>query len=475
MNRDDEGRPYKANDGDSGESLVETSGQENLEDWINETSKVFGNIELVTLPEPLVKLSKVIHKRFDQPFPEWLNENVEKYGRALLTSPDTLIPQEIKEEPKEGKPVVQEKPSWESLQDKFRAIENEYFDCVNHWRDGERCKRAEKLYFGALEKLEILKGLYGLEVLHANDHEQQPEQHGWTDLYYPISNFKMHKKYRVIQSIRNLSEKKVYVENGKDKRVRAFEPKVKISLKDKRLWLYERGIISEEDIYAWFYDLVWRQNNEAIVIVTKEGERKAIDNLSGRWNKKRPFGYQVRKRLRGILHEIENPLLLTLTISDKLIIPLMPYNTNLDPVSFSITKIGEWIREFGKKLFMYQQRRGIDWQFKAWTIEFQEKNNCGFPHIHMIFAGNWIGRINEIKTLWPHGIAELTTKKDIEKRYPGRKINSLRLANYLTKYVSKSGSAITEEGIHKGYAWLAFSGGRIFSVKHEKKENEEEL
>ncbi len=314
-------------------------------------------------------------------------------------------------------------------------------------------------------------GSYGLEVLHANDHEIKQEQRGLSSLYYPIANLKMHEEYKIIKAIRNLSQKKMYVMNCKGKRVPVYEPKVKLTLKEKRLWLYENGIIQEKDIYAWFYDLVWRQNNNAVIINMKDGTRKAIENFSGRWNKKRPFGYQVRKRLRGILDELEKPILLTLTISDKLISSLIPRYTNLDPVSFSITKIGEWIREFRERLFMYQQRRDIDWQFKAWTIEFQEKNNCGFPHVHMIFAGNWLGKITEIQALWPYGIVELTTRKDIERRYPGRKIDSLRLANYLTKYVSKSGSAITEEGIHKGYAWLAFSGGRVFSVKHEKKKN----
>jgi len=235
MNKEDEGRPFKANDGDSGESLVEDSGQENLEDWIDEASEIFGDVELITLPEPPVKLSKVIHKIFEQPLPEWLNENIERYGSVSLTSPDTLISQEAEEEPKEEKLVVQKKPSWEWLQEKFRAIENEYFDCVNHWKDAERCKRTEKLYFGALEKLEILKGLYGLEVLHANDHEKQSEQHGWTELYYPISKLKMRESYKVIQAIRKLSEKKIYIMNEKGKRVRAFKPKVEISLKEKRL------------------------------------------------------------------------------------------------------------------------------------------------------------------------------------------------------------------------------------------------
>jgi hypothetical protein len=59
--------------------------------------------------------------------------------------------------------------------------------------------------------------------------------------------------------------------------------------------------------------------------------------------------------------------------------------------------------------------------------------NCGFPHPHLIFAGNWLGNIQEIQDLWPYGRVDLTTVKDIQKRRPGIKLDGLRLANYLTK------------------------------------------
>ena len=292
------------------------------------------------------------------------------------------------------------------------------------------------------EAIEVF-GSNGLEVLRANVHADSL-QHGWSDLYFPLEKLRIEKRYKAIQGIRWVRKR------------------------ESRLWLFEHNVIDERDVYAWFYDLVWRQNNQAVVIETDEGKR-SFEDFSGRWNKKRPWGYQVRKRLKGVLENIKNPLLLTLTLSDKRIFPLMPINTNLDVVSFSIKEIGGWVREFGKRLFMYQQRRKIDWQFKGWVLEFQKENNRGFPHVHMIFAGNWIGRINEIQELWAFGSVDLTTKKDLKKRYPGRNFDGIRLANYLTKYVSKSSLAITKEGVHKGYAWLAFTGGRVFSVKHEKK------
>jgi len=149
----------------------------------------------------------------------------------------------------------------------------------------------------------------------------------------------------------------------------------------------------------------------------------------------------------------------------------------------SISNIGRWIREFNQRLYRYQERNMIDWQFKGWVIEFQgerednaEKSywNRGFPHPHLIFAGNWLGKIQDIQNLWPYGRVDLTTAKDISRKKPWlNDAGGLRLANYLTKYVSKSSATITEKGVHKGYAWLAFSGGRVFSIKHEKKKNKE--
>lgn len=45
------------------------------------------------------------------------------------------------------------------------------------------------------------------------------------------------------------------------------------------------------------------------------------------------------------------------------------------------------------------------------------------------------------------------------------------MINYVTAYVSKCSKAVVVKGkdvyVHKGYAWLAFMGGRMFSVTRE--------
>jgi hypothetical protein len=77
------------------------------------------------------------------------------------------------------------------------------------------------------------------------------------------------------------------------------------------------------------------------------------------------------------------------------------------------------------------------------------------------------------------------TRKKLEKEL-GHKVPAIRLTNYVTSYVSQSGGAIIKPGeaygkkgkrkvwedgvsVHRGFAWLAFSGGRVFSMAHERK------
>lgn len=159
---------------------------------------------------------------------------------------------------------------------------------------------------------DLTHSIYGLEVLRANPSCDLPSQHGWSELFIPLKKLKLSRRYKTIQGIRGLRR-------GCD-----------------RQYFFDLKIIDENDVYAWFYDLVWRQNNNSVVIKDENGNKKVIEDTSGRWNKKKPFGYQVRKRLRNVLEEIKNPVLLTLTISDKNIYPLMPNNTNMDVVMYSI-------------------------------------------------------------------------------------------------------------------------------------------
>jgi len=312
-------------------------------------------------------------------------------------------------------------------------------------------------------------GSNGLEVLRTNVHEKEnKKQKGWKELYYPVDKLKYSKYAGEIRGYRGLFEKSA--KGGESKR--------SVTRRDNLMWMFEHGLITEEGVYAIFYDTFMRQNLP--VVLEKDGKKKVIENYSARFNRSRAAGYHVRKRMKHQLTYAESPLMVTLTISKEKVEPLLTYNTNLDPVTFSIWNIGSWIRDFQRRLFMYQQRRDIKWAFLGWVLEFQgEKEdteerqyfNRGYPHPHIIYDSKWMGDIREIQELWPYGIVELTTKRDIIKKHPGRKYDRLSVANYIYKYLTKARSkAVCALGLHKGYAWLAFSGGRIFSIKHDKEQ-----
>ena len=311
-------------------------------------------------------------------------------------------------------------------------------------------------------------GSYGLEVLTTNVHgKETKKQKGWHALYFSLKKLGYSKYGSEIRGYRQLFEKPA----------KGVKRDRQTTRRDNLLWLYEHGVISESGVYAIFADTFMRQNLP--IVIGKDAEKKVIDNYSARFNRSRAAGYHVRKRMKNQSTYAENPIMVTLTISREKIEPLMPNNTNLDPVMFSIWNIGSWIRDFQRRLFMYQQRREIKWSFLGWVLEFQgEKEdteerkylNRGYPHPHIIYDSKWMGDIREIQELWSYGIVELTTKRDIIKRYPDRKYDRLSVANYISKYLTKARlKAVGALGVHKGYAWLAFSGGRIFSIKHEKK------
>jgi hypothetical protein len=355
-------------------------------------------------------------------------------------------------------------------------------------------------------------GSYGLEVLHVNpDRKQQ----GWSRLYHPISELDIARQYKLINTLRPRIGKNLFVggsycqgcshyilyKQGKPSYDYSSPPECRECPKVERpgsrdLGLYglsreerrrhfEMGLITRHAIYASFWDRVWRQNNQGIV-VEKAGERRVIENLSGRWNKKRPWGYQVRKRLRGELIDVVNPVMVTLTVSRERVEQYMPSHTNFDPVSYAIWNIGEWISYFQNRLDKYQKKHDFPCEFIGWALQFQgekggkEEFNRGFPHIHMIYAGNWVGYMRDMQALWPYGgpnSVDIEDRKKFMKRHPNIPYTSIKVANYLTKYVSKTGGAIIDETgeyrsgqVHKGYAWLAFAGGRVFSIAHKSKQ-----
>lgn len=267
--------------------------------------------------------------------------------------------------------------------------------------------------------------------------------------------------------------------------------------REARLIAHEFGFVRDRDIYEWFADLVHRQNNKGVSLRSPEGRQ--IMALNGRFcNRKGRRSIQVQKVFKEGIGEISDCILLTLTTHEKEVIKVMPENGNMTPCQFATCNIGSWVSGFINRFRQYQKVREIPWEFVGWTIEFQEgdeklhkkdplKMHNGFPHAHMIFRGKWIGKIHEIAKLWPYcadnGVDYMDKKKyekklrDQGKLAPGGHVSGIRLVNYVTAYVSKCSKAVVvRDGqvyVHKGYAWLAYTGGRMFNVAREYKRSGE--
>lgn len=278
--------------------------------------------------------------------------------------------------------------------------------------------------------------------------------------------------------------------------IRKIEKIKEIKGKKKRLIALEYGFIRPKEIYEWFADLVNRQNNTGILLTSPEG--KSVIAQNGRFcNRKGKRSMQVQKVFKEGIGEISDCILFTLTTHQNEVKRHMPEHTNLSPVEYATVNIGEWISGFINRLRQWQRVRDIPWEFVGWTIEFQEgekngpdghhgdplKMHNGYVHVHMIFRGKWIGNIQEIAKLWPYceiqGV-DYMDKKKYEKKLRaegklkhGQHISGIRLINYVTAYVSKCSKAVIKKDgqiyVHKGYAWLAYTCGRMFNVAREYK------
>jgi len=253
--------------------------------------------------------------------------------------------------------------------------------------------------------------------------------------------------------------------------------------RESRLYAYNIGLLTDKDIYQWFSDLIYRQNNRGYKIINA-CTREVIESFQGRFcNRKGKRSAHIQKIFQDSIGEISDCILLTLSTHQTEVMSFMDPLTNLKPVEFAICNIGRWTSKFLSSLRHYQERNSIPWEFVGWTLQFQEN---GFPHIHMIFRGRWLGSIQSIARLWPYcepqGV-DYEDKKKYEERLmsegklsPGKHVSGIHLVKYITAYVSKCEKAyIADKGVHKGYAWLAFSKGRLFSVSRKYKSvNEQE-
>lgn len=335
--------------------------------------------------------------------------------------------------------------AWE----KVKSMRQAYVDSLPPEQFFEGVKHFNKLHAeGMASSLQ-----YGLVVVTSHNllSDTVQKSYGYDNLYYSVDKLKKGIPVNKLDAINHNKSR------------------------SSRLYAYDVGWFNEHDVYCWFNDLVFRQNNTFRPIKNENGTTRLV-KARGRWSVDLPGGRMVEKRLQEKLEGIENPILLTLTTHEPLIEAIMPNNTNLLPVEWAICNIGTWISIFLKALRQYQKNRGLDWRYYGWVLEFQEN---GFPHVHIIFSGSWIGRISDISGLWPYcaenGV-DLSDRKKLTKKFKkmGKDFSPLRLPSYVAKYVTKGFNAVSGLGVNKSYAWLAFSGGRIFNLAQPKRKTKNE-
>ncbi len=339
--------------------------------------------------------------------------------------------------------------------------------CVPEWRErtltgkeySETVKKAVKDFGIQEDEIEnVVESSYGFIVGSDNLHTLLGENVGFEGgLFHKIKR----RDYKRIDTIRCVSPK-------------------------RRLELFDMGLITRDEIYQSFEKTVYEQNQEIQLVNINDG---AIIKLhTGRWcNHKGVRSKHLRKAFKAGIGEITDAIMLTLGTHEKEILEFMIPNTNMLPIEWAIVHMGKWVSGFLKRLRQWQEIRGMPWEFVGWVLEFQDSDKglkLGFPHVHMIFRGKWIGKIGEIAKLWPYcppqGVDYMDKKKyeaelrGKRKLRAGQHCSSIRLINYLTAYVSDMGKAVTDLGIHKGYAWLWFCGGRMYSLGREYKKGAKE-
>jgi hypothetical protein len=305
--------------------------------------------------------------------------------------------------------------------------------------------------------------------LHTIDNTGVDREYGWKGLFKNIKpvevEVKKHGKAekRIIENL--------YIDvgdfNEKDPVIKSIR---NTKGKKARLQKYELGVYSNEHVFTSFKDLCKRQNENGCIL-RNEG-KYFFAKPTGRFcDDKKYRTKKLVKKVKKNIGRIDDAILLTLTTYQPSVEKIMPKNTNLTPVAYAICNIGEWVSSFLKALRAYQQRHGVAWEYVGYTLEMQDN---GFPHVHIIFRGSWIGKIEEIAALWKYSDkngVDYMNKRKLERK-TGRKVKGIHLVNYICGYVAKSSQGAIVNGlVNMSWAFAAFFGIRSFNLSHAYKES----
>jgi hypothetical protein len=219
-------------------------------------------------------------------------------------------------------------------------------------------------------------------------------------------------------------------------------------------------LFDSRDVATIFMSTVDYYSNVGLVFRNKETKEYKRMSICSRWNQKKDDWY--KKRYWDIYNSVKDEIravMLSVGYDIRRIYQAMiDSGWNGDFYGYIMSRIGDDITRFLKRLRSYFKRRGWAWTYRGYAIEPYEES--GLPHIHFYFAGSWIAEIDELVHLWgwsqPQGL-KVTVR------------TGSQVAGYLSHYLRKAITCIKGNKVHLMYAYAYFFGVPLYRVAYGKR------
>lgn len=224
-------------------------------------------------------------------------------------------------------------------------------------------------------------------------------------------------------------------------------------------------LFDSRDVATMFMNTVEYYSNVGLVFRNKEsGEYKRMA-ICSRWNTKKDEWY--RKRYWDIYESVKDETkvtMLAIGYDQRNMYRIMEMSDwKGDFHGYLMSRIGDDIRAFLKRLRSFLKRHGKGWAYRGYAIEPHKAS--GLPHIHFYFKGGWIADIDDIVRLWglsqPQGV-KVTVR------------TGSKVAGYLSSYLKKAINCIRGNEVHLFYAYAYFFGVPLYRVAYGKRKHVEE-
>lgn len=233
-----------------------------------------------------------------------------------------------------------------------------------------------------------------------------------------------------------------------------------LTLKD-RLYGLLTTLEDFKGIEKRFRAMKMKEDGKYVVLYNPGEQKKLCLPSRGRWNSKGGYARMVRKRLFEEMDKHRELTMLTLTFDPELVQSQMPDWWVYGVSEWLAVAGGLYLNDFLKRLRKYRERGvGQRWNYLGHVVEVQKNGNI---HYHVIFFGNWIAPIGELKRMW--GGSHHDAGVDVSK--PSRGKSHKALKHYISKYLTKTMEDQEDPSVIRVFALMWRYKIRTYNISHE--------